>query len=189
MHAVQLIVQADHRLGAGMWSHDALPHTTLHPLCRWCWRMARRVTGAWGYPGRCGLAAAHTAQKLERQQHAQISTTIHSASRRQAAFVTTGQLGLSHRCGAGGPSRHVTHCLQGAKNVFSAREFVWWYNGHPDALKLPVDMSRVEGVAVCGIGAAPLPAWSLVLLAELCIACCCLAHLLSISACALQHVC
>jgi hypothetical protein len=43
---------------------------------------------------------------------------------------------------------------QGAKNVFSAREFVWWYNGHPDAAKLPVDMTRVESVAVCGIGAA-----------------------------------
>jgi hypothetical protein len=36
--------------------------------------------------------------------------------------------------------------------VFSAREFVWWYNGHPDGVKLPVDLSRVQSVAVCGIG-------------------------------------
>jgi len=41
---------------------------------------------------------------------------------------------------------------EGAKNVFSAREFVWWYNGHPDAAGLPVDLRRVESVAVCGIG-------------------------------------
>ncbi|KAF6253362.1 hypothetical protein COO60DRAFT_1273754 [Scenedesmus sp. NREL 46B-D3] len=34
----------------------------------------------------------------------------------------------------------------------AAREFVWWYNGHPDQRDLPVDLSRVESVAVCGIG-------------------------------------
>eukprot|EP00198_Chlamydomonas_reinhardtii_P004065 XP_001693401.1 NADP adrenodoxin-like ferredoxin reductase [Chlamydomonas reinhardtii] len=36
--------------------------------------------------------------------------------------------------------------------VLSAREFVWWYNGHPDARHLPVDLSQVESVAICGIG-------------------------------------
>lgn len=41
---------------------------------------------------------------------------------------------------------------EGARNVFAAREFVWWYNGHPDARDLPVDLSEVESVAVCGIG-------------------------------------
>ncbi|GAX76390.1 hypothetical protein CEUSTIGMA_g3835.t1 [Chlamydomonas eustigma] len=39
-----------------------------------------------------------------------------------------------------------------AGNVFSAREFVWWYNGHPDAAHLPVDLKNVQSVAVCGIG-------------------------------------
>jgi hypothetical protein len=29
---------------------------------------------------------------------------------------------------------------------------VWWYNGHPDGKNLPVDLSKVESVAVCGIG-------------------------------------
>lgn len=29
---------------------------------------------------------------------------------------------------------------------------MWWYNGHPDQQHLPVDLSRVESVAVCGIG-------------------------------------
>lgn len=42
--------------------------------------------------------------------------------------------------------------MQDAKGVFSAREFVWWYNGHPDARHLPVDLSRVRSVAVCGVG-------------------------------------
>lgn len=38
------------------------------------------------------------------------------------------------------------------KGVFSAREFVWWYNGHPDGKTLPVDLSKVTSVAICGIG-------------------------------------
>lgn len=42
--------------------------------------------------------------------------------------------------------------MQDSKGVFAAREFVWWYNGHPDQEHLPVDLSRVESVAVCGIG-------------------------------------
>lgn len=41
---------------------------------------------------------------------------------------------------------------QAARNVFSAREFVWWYNGHPDGRHLPVDLRGVTSVAVCGIG-------------------------------------
>ena len=47
---------------------------------------------------------------------------------------------------------------EGARNVFSAREFVWWYNGHPDAAegKLPVDLSRVESVAVSQEGLGEL---------------------------------
>jgi hypothetical protein len=39
-----------------------------------------------------------------------------------------------------------------AHGVFAAREFVWWYNAHPDARQLPVDLSRVKTAAVCGIG-------------------------------------
>lgn len=36
--------------------------------------------------------------------------------------------------------------------MFPAREYVWWYNGHPDSRELPVELSKVESVAVCGIG-------------------------------------
>lgn len=43
-------------------------------------------------------------------------------------------------------------CVQDSHGVFAAREFVWWYNAHPDGRQLPVDLSRVEAVAVCGIG-------------------------------------
>lgn len=39
-----------------------------------------------------------------------------------------------------------------SKGVYAAREFVWWYNGHPDQQHLPIDLSKVESVAVCGIG-------------------------------------
>jgi len=41
---------------------------------------------------------------------------------------------------------------EGSAGVFAAREFVWWYNAHPDAAQLPVDLSDVESVAICGIG-------------------------------------
>lgn len=47
---------------------------------------------------------------------------------------------------------HPLFTPQDSKGVFAAREFVWWYNGHPDQQALPVDLSKVESVAVCGIG-------------------------------------
>jgi hypothetical protein len=42
--------------------------------------------------------------------------------------------------------------VQDSTGVYAAREFVWWYNGHPDQKDLPIDLSKVESVAVCGIG-------------------------------------
>jgi hypothetical protein len=48
--------------------------------------------------------------------------------------------------------RKVCFALQDSKGVCAAREFVWWYNGHPDQCELPIDLSKVEAVAVCGIG-------------------------------------
>ena len=33
--------------------------------------------------------------------------------------------------------------MQDLKNSLSAREFVWWYNGHPDYAKLQIDLSKV----------------------------------------------
>ncbi|CAL5228332.1 g11441 [Coccomyxa viridis] len=38
------------------------------------------------------------------------------------------------------------------QNSLSAREFVWWYNGHPDYASLPVDLSKMERVAIIGLG-------------------------------------
>jgi hypothetical protein len=45
--------------------------------------------------------------------------------------------------------------LQGAPNVLSAREFVWWYNGHPDCRDLPVDLSKVGAARGAKAPAAP----------------------------------
>lgn len=36
--------------------------------------------------------------------------------------------------------------------VLSAREFVWWFNGHPDCADLPIDLSKTRSVAVLGLG-------------------------------------
>lgn len=36
--------------------------------------------------------------------------------------------------------------------MLSAREFVAWYNGHPGAASLALDLSTVRSVAICGLG-------------------------------------
>lgn len=41
---------------------------------------------------------------------------------------------------------------QDAPRVLSAREFVQWYNGHPDNATLPIDLSSITSVAICGLG-------------------------------------
>ena len=41
---------------------------------------------------------------------------------------------------------------QDLKGVYSAREFVWWYNGHPHYAGLPIDLSKTRRVAICGLG-------------------------------------
>lgn len=40
--------------------------------------------------------------------------------------------------------------FQNLPGVFSAREFVWWYNGHPDYASLPVDLSRASTAVILG---------------------------------------
>ena len=42
--------------------------------------------------------------------------------------------------------------VQALRGVLSAREFVWWYNGHPDHSDLQLDLSRIQSVAICGLG-------------------------------------
>ncbi|KAK9802025.1 hypothetical protein WJX73_003027 [Symbiochloris irregularis] len=36
--------------------------------------------------------------------------------------------------------------------VYSARQFVWWYNAHPDHRNLPIDLSKIRRVAIFGMG-------------------------------------
>ncbi|XP_024518798.1 NADPH:adrenodoxin oxidoreductase, mitochondrial [Selaginella moellendorffii] len=38
------------------------------------------------------------------------------------------------------------------EGVFSARQFVWWYNGHPDGKDLPINLNDVETAVVLGQG-------------------------------------
>ena len=46
----------------------------------------------------------------------------------------------------------VISCAQDLPGVFSAREFVWWYNGHPAYADLPLDLSTTRSVAIAGLG-------------------------------------
>ena len=34
--------------------------------------------------------------------------------------------------------------MQHTEGVYTAREFVWWYNGHPEYCNLPIDLTKVK---------------------------------------------
>lgn len=34
--------------------------------------------------------------------------------------------------------------VQHTEGVYTAREFVWWYNGHPEYCNLPIDLTKVN---------------------------------------------
>lgn len=38
------------------------------------------------------------------------------------------------------------------KGIYSAREFVWWYNGHPDCSKLDPDLKSTDIAVILGLG-------------------------------------
>lgn len=38
------------------------------------------------------------------------------------------------------------------KGIYSAREFVWWYNGHPDYSELAPDLKNMDTAVVLGQG-------------------------------------
>lgn len=42
--------------------------------------------------------------------------------------------------------------MQNLSGVLSAREFVWWYNGHPEYADTSIDLSSITSVAICGLG-------------------------------------
>ena len=50
------------------------------------------------------------------------------------------------------PDDHQHFCMQNSPGVLSAREFVWWYNGHPEFADLQMNLGRITSVAICGLG-------------------------------------
>jgi hypothetical protein len=40
--------------------------------------------------------------------------------------------------------------IQDLRGIHSAREFVWWYNGHPDMCNLAPDLKNTETAVVLG---------------------------------------
>ena len=65
-----------------------------------------------------------------------------------------GMWGLRAACGGPPTYATLTHppAPKDLPGVLSAREFVWWYNGHPDYARLPVDLRNVRSVAIAGLG-------------------------------------
>lgn len=41
--------------------------------------------------------------------------------------------------------------LQELGGVFSAREMVWWYNGHPEYRHLPINLSSTDTAVIFGL--------------------------------------
>lgn len=39
---------------------------------------------------------------------------------------------------------------QNLKGILSAREFVWWYNGHPDGRNLDPDLKSIDTAVILG---------------------------------------
>ena len=44
----------------------------------------------------------------------------------------------------------IIMALQDLKGIHSAREFVWWYNGHPDICDLSPDLKNTQSAVVLG---------------------------------------
>ena len=42
--------------------------------------------------------------------------------------------------------------MQALQGVLSAREFVWWYNGHPFVPGDSIDLSKVNSAVIIGVG-------------------------------------
>lgn len=38
------------------------------------------------------------------------------------------------------------------EGIYSAREFVWWYNGHPDCFNMAPDLKNTDTAAILGLG-------------------------------------
>lgn len=54
-------------------------------------------------------------------------------------------------CGAE-DDKHMNISGEESQGLLSAREFVAWYNGHPDYVNVPVDLHRVRSVGIVGLG-------------------------------------
>ncbi|CAI5461031.1 unnamed protein product [Closterium sp. Yama58-4] len=82
--------------------------------------------------------------------------SLSSASPSPAAAVTLDELRQMYHAvvlayGAEG-DRDLNVPGEHLRGVFSAREFVWWYNGHPDYANLPVDLTSTDTAVVVGQG-------------------------------------
>jgi hypothetical protein len=112
--------------------------------------MALRATGSWASAERWGRWLARCCTGVACNKGG-------GRGRATARLLHAGKPGATRRMVPGGAAAALPPCCppQGAPNVLPAREFVWWYNGHPDCRDLPVDLSEVRGGSSGCTGAAP----------------------------------
>ncbi|CAM6083606.1 unnamed protein product [Calypogeia fissa] len=108
---------------------------------------------------RSGVAPDHPETKLVINQFSRV------ASSERCSFFGNVCLGQDISLGVLRRLYHVVVLAYGAESdrqlripgeelpgVHSAREFVWWYNGHPDCVSLPVDLKGTDTAVILGQG-------------------------------------
>ena len=106
-----------------------------------------------------GVAPDHPATKnvrngfmrVLRQDHCRFFGNVHLGRNIRLAQLLEIYHGVVLACGAE-LDRKLGVEGENGRGIWSAREFVWWYNGHPDGRHLDVDLSGVRSVAIVGAG-------------------------------------
>ncbi|XXG56736.1 hypothetical protein AAC387_Pa03g4072 [Persea americana] len=108
---------------------------------------------------RSGVAPDHPETKIVTNQFSRV------ALNERCSFIGNVSLGTSVSLSELREIYHVVVLAYGAESdrvlgvpgedlagIYSAREFVWWYNGHPDCNKLAPDLKSTDTVVVLGQG-------------------------------------
>eukprot|EP00268_Persea_americana_P038079 TRINITY_DN3773_c0_g1_i10.p1 TRINITY_DN3773_c0_g1~~TRINITY_DN3773_c0_g1_i10.p1 ORF type:complete len:195 (+),score=35.27 TRINITY_DN3773_c0_g1_i10:208-792(+) len=106
---------------------------------------------------RSGVAPDHPETKIVTNQFSRV------ALNERCSFIGNVSLGTSVSLSELREIYHVVVLAYGAESdrvlgvpgedlagIYSAREFVWWYNGHPDCNKLAPDLKSTDTVVVLG---------------------------------------
>ncbi|KAL2924565.1 NADPH:adrenodoxin oxidoreductase mitochondrial, partial [Bienertia sinuspersici] len=112
---------------------------------------------------RSGVAPDHPETKVERLQQIVMNQFTRVAKNERCMFLGNVNLGSSVSLKELRDLYHVVVLAYGAESdrvlgvpgenlegIYSAREFVWWYNGHPDCKNLAPDLQSTDTAVILG---------------------------------------